>query len=371
MKYWKPPKAAWLWLGLFFFCMLLCIAVAEILFFYPQAQRYFDNSKSLTAQPLSTRSRGYLHKSLELASTLPFDYSYYEQIRQNLDIAYGVLNIELFIQQYPCTTLSLKKIDSLAQQLDSKTPPDIALFTHTLLPVLQCTDRIHSGQEHKRAALAIEMLEDLSLQRTLLFWGTLLTLIVAIGSWILHLKHSKIITHNRHETRKWVRNALQDSLTGTLNRRAFDADLAQYIERHIQSGHSFSLLMCDLDYFKQYNDTLGHVAGDNALKHIAKTLEQALRDNDRLYRYGGEEMAIIIDDIDNFQAQQIGLRILELVREQQLPHPTSEFGSVTISIGCATIGKEIKSGEGLIRKADSHLYTAKQSGRNRIICSND
>lgn len=367
MKYWRPLKAVWLWFGLFLFCMLLCIAVAEIVFFYPQAQRYFDNSKSLTAQPLSTRSRGYLHRSLELASTLPFDYSYYAQIRQNLDIAYGVLNIELFIQQYPCTTLSLKKIDSLAQQLDSKTPPDIALFTHTLLPVLQCTDHIHTGQEHKRAALAIEMLEDLSLQRTLLFWGTLLMFTIAISSGVLHLKHSKIITHNRHETRKWVRHAMRDSLTGVLNRRAFDTDLAQYVKRYIHNGESFSLLMCDLDYFKQYNDTLGHVEGDKALKHIAKTLDQALRDNDKLYRYGGEEMAIILDNTNNFQARQIGLRILKLIREQQLPHPTSEFGSITTSIGCATFSEEVKSAEGLIKKADSHLYAAKQSGRNCLI----
>ena len=359
-------NTVWLWLSLFCFSGLLCMTFVEMYFLYPKNHPYFDNSGTLTDRQLSARSRSYLYKSLELISAA--DTYPNKQALQNLDIAYSLLNINYYVKNYPCTTPSLNKIDLLARQISNQTPPDIALFTRTIVPVLQCAEHIQTVQDNKRTETAVEMLEDINIQRSMLFWGAFLMLAATVVFWLMHLRHSKVITLNRKETHKWIRHAMQDSLTNIPNRRAFDADLASYVECYLRYGHSFSLLMCDIDYFKQYNDALGHIEGDKALKHVAQYIAKNLRDSDNLYRYGGEELAIIFPNTDCCQAQHMGLRILELLPKLQLPHPTSEFGFITMSIGCAAIHEiDGVDGNDLVKLADKRLYTAKQNGRYRLV----
>lgn len=362
-----PIKTGWLWISLFSLAAFFIMATIEMVVIYPQARHYLDKSKNTTSQPLSARSRHYLYKSLELVLTPPFDASSNPQIRQNLDLAYSMLNIDLYIKNYPCTLSSLNQIDSIHTQLNDQKVPDQALFSRAILPILQCTEKIQKRRDSKQSALVDDMLGELTLQRKLLFWGILLTLGVAIISWLLHVKHTKIIKKSHTETHKWIRDALQDSLTGLFNRRSFDADLALHIKTHTTGTKPLSLLMCDIDYFKAYNDTYGHVAGDYALQQIANTLKKVLNDNYRLYRYGGEEMTILLKDTDNQQAQRIAQHLLEQIASLQLPHPTSEFEIVTISIGCATTEKESTLGEQLIKKADAFLYKAKGNGRNQVV----
>lgn len=104
---------------------------------------------------------------------------------------------------------------------------------------------------------------------------------------------------------------------------------------------------------------------------VTDALAKGLRAMDSLYRYGGEELVIILDNANMSQARGIGLRALEVVRELRLPHPQSETGSLTISIGCATSSETDISAKSLLALVDSRLYLAKQGGRNRLVCSED
>ena len=366
-KFHIPAQTGWLWLSVFSLAALFLLATTEMVIIYPQARHYFDSSKSTAPQPLSARSRHYLYKSLELVLTPPFDSSSNPKIRQNLDLAYGMLNVNIYIKNYPCTTSSLARIDSIYKQLNPEKVPDQALFSRAILPILQCTEQIQSSRNSKQSALVVNMLGELTLQRKLLFGGILFALIVTLISWGLHLRHRKIITNNHNETHKWIRHALQDSLTGLFNRRSFDADLAQAVKEYTAHKEPLSLLMCDIDYFKAYNDSYGHVAGDKALQQIAATLKETLNNNYRLYRYGGEEMTVILENTDNQQAQRIAQYLLNKIKSLQLLHPTSEFEFVTTSIGCATMTEYIKNSEQLIKKADAFLYIAKHNGRNQVI----
>ena len=364
MKLFESPKTGWLWLSVVCFGLLIGLISIEVGLFYPQVQRYFDNTGSLTAQPLASRSRHYLLNSLELLSDSASEPSDYSRVQYNMDLAYGLLNIDLYLKRYPCTVPALTQIDILGEQLRRQSHVNLEIFIRTMLPVLKCTDLIDTGQNVMRSALAVEMATNHEIHRRILLWGTFLMIAAGIGFWVLHLKQCRLIIRNKDETNRWIRHAMRDALTGVLNRRAFDVDFARYMERYDETGNLFTILMCDIDYFKQYNDNLGHVEGDKALQHVTQTLSTVLRECDTLYRYGGEEMLIILDNTDKAQAQKIGFRALEQIRALRLPHPKSEFGFLTISIGCATISETKDATESLVELADRRLYEAKQNGRN-------
>jgi diguanylate cyclase (GGDEF)-like protein len=163
--------------------------------------------------------------------------------------------------------------------------------------------------------------------------------------------------------------ALEDSLTGLANRRSFDLSLEIQFARAIQQSRSLGLILFDIDYFKQYNDIYGHVAGDNVLRHIGQALKGiTLRPYDLIARYGGEEFIILLPDTDKEGAQAIAERAYREILLLNLPHQASPTGYLTISAGvhvCQPIaGKDSPSQ--MIATADSALYQAKREGRNRI-----
>lgn len=360
-------KSSWFWVSLASLCLLISIAFVELLFFYPKAQRYFENSGNITAQPLTARSREYLHNSLELITASPLSSEVIEEVGKNLDLAYGHLNVNLYLSQYPCASTSLGRIDNLSLQLVSTFPPTSQKYTQELLKILKCFEHIEIKQDMKKSSIALSMLENLNYQRQLLAWGALFALIAGLVSVLLHLNQSKVINQNKKEKNKWLNNALRDALTGALNRRAFDEDLPQYLLGFNHQSEVFSVLMCDIDYFKQYNDSLGHVQGDKALQVICHTLSSTLNSKDKLYRYGGEEIVILLSQTDHHFALKTAQQLLIQIQNLQLPHPTSSFGCVTISIGCATIDEPICNGENIVEVADQRLYQAKQGGRNQIV----
>lgn len=367
MKLYESPKSGWLWLSLSCFGLLVCLISIEVGLFYPQFQRYFDNTGSLTAQPLASRSRHYLLNSIELLARSTDTAASHDNIRQNMDLAYALLDINLYVKRYPCTAPSLEQIDRLERQFHQNPSIDFQQFTSMLLPVLKCTDLIDDGQNSMRSTLATEMAANHLFHRRVLLWGTLLMIAAGFVFWALHMKQCRIISRNKSETNKWIQHAMRDALTGALNRRAFDIDFADYLERYHEQGNVFSILMCDIDYFKQYNDTLGHIEGDRALQYVTQALATVLREDDKLYRYGGEEIVIILDNTDKTQAKNIGLRALEQIRKLRLPHPTAQLEYLTVSIGAATTSERENTTEKLIALADKRLYAAKQDGRNCLI----
>jgi diguanylate cyclase (GGDEF)-like protein/PAS domain S-box-containing protein len=160
-----------------------------------------------------------------------------------------------------------------------------------------------------------------------------------------------------------------DSLTGLLNRRAFDAVMAQEIERVGRGEGGLALLMVDVDYFKRFNDTYGHGAGDRCLKAVADCLRASVRNpTDRAARYGGEEMALVLPDTDEKTALAIAEDFCRRLRELRIPHSGSHIGIVTASVGVAALasgGPAIKATR-LVSRADEALYAAKGAGRNGV-----
>lgn len=160
-----------------------------------------------------------------------------------------------------------------------------------------------------------------------------------------------------------------DELTLIYNRRYFNRVLLKEISRHFRSKRPISLLICDIDFFKNYNDSLGHQAGDICLRIFGEVLKESLyRPFDICARYGGEEFAVILPETDEKGAQSIAERILFNLRERKILHPTSLISSyVTASIGAVTLIPETETNDfELVNKADLALYKSKTGGRNRI-----
>jgi diguanylate cyclase (GGDEF)-like protein len=160
-----------------------------------------------------------------------------------------------------------------------------------------------------------------------------------------------------------VEDSRRDPLTGISNRRALSDDLPMLESVHREQGETFAFALCDVDRFKRYNDRFGHLAGDQALRAIAATVRGALRAGDTAYRFGGEELLLVLRNTTASDALVVGERVRVAVQRAGLPHPESEQGVLTVSIGVAAGAAEV--GE-LLARADSALYEAKRAGRNRV-----
>lgn len=168
--------------------------------------------------------------------------------------------------------------------------------------------------------------------------------------------------------------AHKDGLTNLANRRSFDISLEADIMYAQREKVPLSLLLCDVDHFKLYNDTYGHQSGDECLKAVAGAIgKQAFRPSDLAARYGGEEFAIILPTSDVDGAMRVAQRIRESVYDLNKPHETSETADrITISVGVVSlIPDDDTSPTMLIEKADKALYAAKETGRNRVCLSTD
>jgi diguanylate cyclase (GGDEF)-like protein/PAS domain S-box-containing protein len=164
--------------------------------------------------------------------------------------------------------------------------------------------------------------------------------------------------------------AVTDALTGLANRRYFDQCLATEWRRAMRDRKPLSLLIVDVDLFKTYNDTYGHLRGDSCLKQIAEAAQDVVsRPGDLVARFGGEEFAAILPNTGKSGALQLAQDICAVMRNRQLPHSSNPLGIVTVSVGCATLTPQLgEQASTLTDCADKALYQAKRTGRNRA-CS--
>jgi diguanylate cyclase (GGDEF)-like protein len=161
--------------------------------------------------------------------------------------------------------------------------------------------------------------------------------------------------------------ATRDGLTGLANRRCFDDTLQAEWQRALRQQQPLSLLMVDVDNFKQYNDAYGHLGGDQCLQRIAGAVSSEMRANDLVARYGGEEFAVILPNQSLKGAAIVAERIRCRVEQLHLPNLGSKRHVVTVSIGAATaLAAPENHPSQLVAIADSALYRAKHMGRNRI-----
>ncbi len=162
--------------------------------------------------------------------------------------------------------------------------------------------------------------------------------------------------------------AIRDELTGLYNRRGLNEFLDKEWKNSLRNKQPISILMIDIDYFKNYNDGYGHKAGDDALKEISNIFfKNTFRPYDIIARIGGEEFLIILPNTDYDGARVVAERIRKSVEEKQIEHKFSSFGVITVSIGIATsVPGKLERVEFLLEEADKNLYIAKNKGRNRI-----
>jgi two-component system cell cycle response regulator len=156
-----------------------------------------------------------------------------------------------------------------------------------------------------------------------------------------------------------------DGLTQIFNRRYFEETLEREISRCNRYGRVMSLVLIDIDHFKQINDTYGHLAGDYILKQIASTIRTKVRREDVFARYGGEEFALLLPEVDPKGALSMAEKARKLVESQHFEFDKQHI-AVTISVGVATLAASQKDPADLVRHADTKLYEAKTSGRNRV-----
>jgi len=161
-----------------------------------------------------------------------------------------------------------------------------------------------------------------------------------------------------------------DGLTGTLNKRAFQRRLGEEIHLAERQHQPLSLLLLDIDHFKNYNDTSGHLEGDEVLRRIGSLLRAGVREDDAVARYGGEEFVILYPSATKAQALKAAEAVRQAVEAERFTHGARQpLGRVTISGGVATFPEDSRSSVDLIRAADQALYEAKAAGRNRIVAA--
>jgi len=166
--------------------------------------------------------------------------------------------------------------------------------------------------------------------------------------------------------------SLTDPLTGLGNRKYFDRMIATAVQDALATGEPLSLLMFDIDHFKSFNDSYGHLTGDQVLRLVGMSLKQTIKGQDITARYGGEEFAVVLPNTALRQALTVADHIRRAVMAKELKKKSTGeiLGRVTISVGVSML-KPGDDPDALIERADACLYAAKRNGRNRVICEVD
>jgi diguanylate cyclase len=184
---------------------------------------------------------------------------------------------------------------------------------------------------------------------------------------------SKDEINNLQQSLEAIRaESLTDPLTGLGNRKYFDRSIETAVSSALANGEPLSLLMFDIDHFKSFNDSYGHLTGDQVLRLVGMSLKQTIKGQDITARYGGEEFAVVLPNTALRQALTVADHIRRAVMAKELKKKSTGeiLGRVTISVGVSML-KPGDDTDSLIERADACLYAAKRNGRNRVICEVD
>jgi diguanylate cyclase (GGDEF)-like protein len=179
-----------------------------------------------------------------------------------------------------------------------------------------------------------------------------------------------IAVHDVTETvnfeQKLMEMNMRDALTGIHNRRSLELHLKEEMERHKRYNHPLSMIMFDIDSFKQVNDTYGHQCGDYILQQIATTIEKNIRSEDIVARYGGEEFCCLLPETPVEAAANLAERFRKKISQKPYRY-LDRTVNITISLGVSTLNEKTATAQMLLKKADAGLYAAKNAGRNLVV----
>jgi diguanylate cyclase (GGDEF)-like protein len=246
---------------------------------------------------------------------------------------------------------------------------------HTTLQQLITYENAVAKYEHSMLLTQYEN----ALIQLVFFLGVILALVMGLAWTIfarIEVQQQQLIASSetlKHLNLKLEQASYTDSLTGMFNRRYFNIVYEREFKRSLRSNNPFVFMMLDIDFFKQYNDTYGHLQGDVALQAVAKVLKTTLqRPGDYPFRLGGEEFGIILTDIDCNNARSMGEKVREGIESLKIEHKGSKIlPTLSISIGgICIVPTADMSEDALIHTADTNLYAAKERGRNQVMFTN-
>jgi diguanylate cyclase (GGDEF)-like protein len=190
---------------------------------------------------------------------------------------------------------------------------------------------------------------------------------VAVRAAVAAIRRAQALETTRADNRRLEALATTDPLTRVLNRRALLDRLNAEVDRARRYDSGLTMLLLDVDYFKQINDTAGHLAGDNVLRQLGALLEDAMRKVDVVARYGGEEFVALLPETSADGGVAFAERLRERIEAQEFTVSSERTVHLTVSIGIATFpSARVESTEDLFARADEALYRAKSAGRNRV-----
>lgn len=354
----KHRYITWLSLSLMSFLGLMVLIVYESRWVYPEIQAYFSQTGSLTGQQLATRSRAYLQNAQsELLADQP-DQVVFDTAFINIELAYGLANIHAYRHQYECTEPSLASLDNVLARLELGDIDRINVVGELFGPI-NCLTHIEMHQLDQRGAAINEFSVSTRQHNQVLTYSSLLIFVLGITFWWLHERQLRRTDHATKETFEWMQRAMRDPLTGIGNRSALHQDVMA------KQHQSLGLILIDIDFFKQYNDALGHPQGDALLRQLAALIAHTLKDEATLYRLGGDEFAALINCPDSSTLKDYCCELILGLRETNFPHPAHpDAKGVTLSVGGTCFMAGEKAFTIAYEAADKALYQVKTAGRD-------
>lgn len=357
---WFKRYLSWLSLSLMSFLALMLVIVYESRWVYPEIQAYFSQTGNLTGQQLATRSREYL-QDLQ-AVMLSGDISDVPETNASpmpikLDLAYGLFDVSVY-HEYACTQGSLRLLDNLSQAISAQQISNLEAARRLHRPI-KCLTEIEKEQLDRRGEAINRFADSTRRHNQLVTSISLVIFLVGLLFWWMHERQLRKAEQATGETLAWIQRALHDPLTGVGNRSALNEDIAAF------KGTSLGLILIDVDFFKQYNDTLGHPQGDSLLLELTALMANAFKVEARLYRLGGDEFAALLPCQSRTELEAFCDQLMSQVRRAALPHPSHpQHKSVTVSIGATRFCASQSAYSQIYQNADHALYDVKAAGRD-------
>ncbi|WP_249976663.1 GGDEF domain-containing protein [Vreelandella olivaria] len=326
---------------------------------YPEIQAYFSQTGSLTGQQLATRSRNYLQRAQQtLLNEQRFEEEHTALVVLNLDLAYGLMDVDIYHRHYACTTPSLAALDSLSLRLESGSVPPFAAARELLEPI-DCLTHIEMSQLDRRGKAINDFSESTRRHNDVLTYSSMIIFAVGLLFWAMHERQLRRTERATAQTLAWMQRAMRDPLTGIGNRSALQRDVM------VSADESLGLILVDIDYFKQYNDALGHPEGDQLLRRLANLLKEQLGEDATLYRLGGDEFAAVFSCPNDQALIACCHQLIDGLRRSAFKHPAHpDNKNVTLSVGATRFSVMETTFAYAYEAADKALYRVKAAGRD-------